>query len=141
MFYSCLHLSCVYIFFPSVTHQNFFSSLNNRVIFKLLASKSEGIRVQALKVLGYFLKYLSPKWVNSLLFGIKTNNTVNHISNNNRLTLFLKCNSCTWFSQIVYLTKCFSSGWSSYKYLAEISSQHTIKWVEVRFFFFLKWTV
>uniref|UniRef100_A0A8C1JQZ1 Neurobeachin n=1 Tax=Cyprinus carpio TaxID=7962 RepID=A0A8C1JQZ1_CYPCA len=32
-----------------------------RVIFKLLASKSEGIRVQALKVLGYFLKYLSPK--------------------------------------------------------------------------------
>ncbi|XP_056121045.1 lipopolysaccharide-responsive and beige-like anchor protein isoform X2 [Rhinichthys klamathensis goyatoka] len=32
-----------------------------RVIFKLLASKSEGIRVQGLKVLGYFLKYLSPK--------------------------------------------------------------------------------
>uniref|UniRef100_A0A672PHJ7 LPS responsive beige-like anchor protein n=1 Tax=Sinocyclocheilus grahami TaxID=75366 RepID=A0A672PHJ7_SINGR len=32
-----------------------------RVIFKLLASKNEGIRVQALKVLGYFLKYLSPK--------------------------------------------------------------------------------
>nr|XP_009289519.1 lipopolysaccharide-responsive and beige-like anchor protein isoform X4 [Danio rerio] len=32
-----------------------------RVIFKLLASTSEGIRVQALKVLGYFLKYLSPK--------------------------------------------------------------------------------
>ncbi|XP_030643537.1 lipopolysaccharide-responsive and beige-like anchor protein [Chanos chanos] len=32
-----------------------------RVIFKLLASKSEGIRVQALKVLGYFLKHLPPK--------------------------------------------------------------------------------
>ncbi|KAG7461716.1 hypothetical protein MATL_G00194080 [Megalops atlanticus] len=32
-----------------------------RVIYKLLASKSEGIRVQALKVLGYFLKYLAPK--------------------------------------------------------------------------------
>ncbi|XP_056418795.1 lipopolysaccharide-responsive and beige-like anchor protein isoform X2 [Hyla sarda] len=32
-----------------------------RVVYKLLASKSEAIRVQALKVLGYFLKYLSPK--------------------------------------------------------------------------------
>ncbi|XP_063074295.1 lipopolysaccharide-responsive and beige-like anchor protein isoform X2 [Engraulis encrasicolus] len=32
-----------------------------RVVFKLLASKSEGIRVQALKVLGYFLKHLPPK--------------------------------------------------------------------------------
>ncbi|XP_030597800.1 lipopolysaccharide-responsive and beige-like anchor protein isoform X2 [Archocentrus centrarchus] len=32
-----------------------------RVIYKLLASKNEGIRVQALKVLGYFLKHLSPK--------------------------------------------------------------------------------
>ncbi|XP_070768829.1 lipopolysaccharide-responsive and beige-like anchor protein [Enoplosus armatus] len=32
-----------------------------RVIYKLLASKSEGIRVQALKVMGYFVKYLSPK--------------------------------------------------------------------------------
>ncbi|XP_018416801.1 PREDICTED: lipopolysaccharide-responsive and beige-like anchor protein [Nanorana parkeri] len=31
-----------------------------RVVYKLLASKSEGIRVQALKVLGYFLKHLSP---------------------------------------------------------------------------------
>uniref|UniRef100_A0A3B5AGV7 Neurobeachin n=1 Tax=Stegastes partitus TaxID=144197 RepID=A0A3B5AGV7_9TELE len=31
------------------------------VIYKLLASKSEGIRVQALKVMGYFLKHLSPK--------------------------------------------------------------------------------
>lgn len=32
-----------------------------RVIYKLLASKSEGIRVQTLKVLGYFLKHLPPK--------------------------------------------------------------------------------
>ncbi|OCT99717.1 lipopolysaccharide-responsive and beige-like anchor protein isoform X2 [Xenopus laevis] len=32
-----------------------------RIVYKLLASKSEGIRVQALKVLGYFLKHLSPK--------------------------------------------------------------------------------
>lgn len=32
-----------------------------RVIYKLLASKSEGIRVQTLKVLGYFLKYLPTK--------------------------------------------------------------------------------
>ncbi|KAM9769828.1 lipopolysaccharide-responsive and beige-like anchor protein isoform 4-T4 [Menidia menidia] len=32
-----------------------------RVIYKLLASKSEGIRVQALKVMGYFLKSLPPK--------------------------------------------------------------------------------
>ncbi|XP_072262006.1 lipopolysaccharide-responsive and beige-like anchor protein isoform X2 [Pyxicephalus adspersus] len=32
-----------------------------RVVYKLLASKSEGIRVQALKVLGYFLKHLSAK--------------------------------------------------------------------------------
>ncbi|XP_044203171.1 lipopolysaccharide-responsive and beige-like anchor protein isoform X3 [Thunnus albacares] len=32
-----------------------------RVIYKLLASKSEGIRVQALKVMGYFLRHLPPK--------------------------------------------------------------------------------
>ncbi|XP_070683964.1 lipopolysaccharide-responsive and beige-like anchor protein [Pempheris klunzingeri] len=32
-----------------------------RVIYKLLASKSEGIRVQTLKVMGYFLKYMPPK--------------------------------------------------------------------------------
>uniref|UniRef100_A0A4W6EU02 Neurobeachin n=1 Tax=Lates calcarifer TaxID=8187 RepID=A0A4W6EU02_LATCA len=32
-----------------------------RVIYKLLASKSEGIRVQTLKVLGYFLKHMPPK--------------------------------------------------------------------------------
>lgn len=31
------------------------------VIYKLLASKSEGIRVQTLKVMGYFLKHLPPK--------------------------------------------------------------------------------
>ncbi|XP_069826018.1 neurobeachin isoform X2 [Dendropsophus ebraccatus] len=34
-----------------------------RVIYKLLASKSESIRVQALKVLGYFLKHLGHKKV------------------------------------------------------------------------------
>lgn len=34
-----------------------------RVIYKLLASKSEGIRVQTLKVMGYFLKHLPPKYV------------------------------------------------------------------------------
>nr|XP_020447361.1 lipopolysaccharide-responsive and beige-like anchor protein isoform X3 [Monopterus albus] len=32
-----------------------------RVIYKLLASKSEGIRVQTLKVMGYLLKHLPPK--------------------------------------------------------------------------------
>ncbi|XP_029007052.1 lipopolysaccharide-responsive and beige-like anchor protein isoform X4 [Betta splendens] len=32
-----------------------------RVIYKLLASKSEGVRVQTLKVMGYFLKHLPPK--------------------------------------------------------------------------------
>ncbi|KAF3852486.1 hypothetical protein F7725_005841 [Dissostichus mawsoni] len=32
-----------------------------RVIYKLLGSKSEGIRVQTLKVMGYFLKHLPPK--------------------------------------------------------------------------------
>ncbi|XP_026215325.1 lipopolysaccharide-responsive and beige-like anchor protein isoform X3 [Anabas testudineus] len=32
-----------------------------RVIYKLMASKSEGIRVQTLKVMGYFLKNLPPK--------------------------------------------------------------------------------
>ncbi|XP_035021709.2 lipopolysaccharide-responsive and beige-like anchor protein isoform X2 [Hippoglossus stenolepis] len=32
-----------------------------RVVYKLVASKSEGIRVQALKVMGYFLKHLPPK--------------------------------------------------------------------------------
>ncbi|KAI4901448.1 hypothetical protein NFI96_004876 [Prochilodus magdalenae] len=33
----------------------------SRVVYKLLASKSESIRVQALKVLGYFLKHLGHK--------------------------------------------------------------------------------
>ncbi|KAJ7409171.1 hypothetical protein WISP_116325 [Willisornis vidua] len=32
-----------------------------QVVYKLLASQSEGIRVQALKVMGYFLKHLAPK--------------------------------------------------------------------------------
>lgn len=36
----------------------------SRVVYKLLASKSESIRVQALKVLAYFLKHLGHKWVN-----------------------------------------------------------------------------
>lgn len=41
-----------------------------RVICKLLASKSESIRVQALKVLGYFLKHLGHKSVPFLLSGL-----------------------------------------------------------------------
>uniref|UniRef100_A0A667XTN7 Neurobeachin n=1 Tax=Myripristis murdjan TaxID=586833 RepID=A0A667XTN7_9TELE len=40
-----------------------------RVIYKLLASKSEGIRVQALKVLGYFLKHLPPKRKSEVMLG------------------------------------------------------------------------
>ncbi|KPP77129.1 hypothetical protein Z043_103467 [Scleropages formosus] len=32
-----------------------------RIVYKLLASESEGIRVQAIKVLGYFLRSLAPK--------------------------------------------------------------------------------
>uniref|UniRef100_UPI003AAC2120 lipopolysaccharide-responsive and beige-like anchor protein isoform X1 n=1 Tax=Centroberyx gerrardi TaxID=166262 RepID=UPI003AAC2120 len=40
-----------------------------RVIYKLLASKSEGIRVQALKVMGYFLKHLPPKRKSELMLG------------------------------------------------------------------------
>ncbi|XP_077379814.1 lipopolysaccharide-responsive and beige-like anchor protein isoform X5 [Festucalex cinctus] len=40
-----------------------------RVIYKLLASKSEGIRVQTLKVLGYFLKHLSPKRKSEIMVG------------------------------------------------------------------------
>ncbi|XP_078683645.1 neurobeachin-like isoform X9 [Branchiostoma floridae x Branchiostoma belcheri] len=38
-----------------------------RVIFKLLASASEGIRVQALKVMGYFLKNTNAKRKNELM--------------------------------------------------------------------------
>lgn len=48
----------LFIFFNNFLKCNFpFSS----VIYKLLASKSEGIRVQTLKVMGYFLKHMSPK--------------------------------------------------------------------------------
>lgn len=39
---------------------NFYSCFS-RLIYKLLASKSENIRVQSLKVLGYFLKHLGHK--------------------------------------------------------------------------------
>ena len=40
--------------------------LFNSVIYKLLASKNEAVRVQTLKILGYFLKNLQPKWVKTL---------------------------------------------------------------------------
>uniref|UniRef100_A0A8C3SGM0 Lipopolysaccharide-responsive and beige-like anchor protein n=1 Tax=Chelydra serpentina TaxID=8475 RepID=A0A8C3SGM0_CHESE len=40
-----------------------------RVVYKLLASKSEGIRVQALKVMGYFLKHLAPKRKAEVMLG------------------------------------------------------------------------
>ncbi|XP_042557814.1 LOW QUALITY PROTEIN: lipopolysaccharide-responsive and beige-like anchor protein [Dipodomys spectabilis] len=40
-----------------------------RVIYKLLASKSEGIRVQALKAMGYFLKNLTPKRKAEVMLG------------------------------------------------------------------------
>ncbi|XP_060102640.1 lipopolysaccharide-responsive and beige-like anchor protein [Heteronotia binoei] len=40
-----------------------------RVVYKLLASKSEGIRVQALKVLGYFLKHLALKRKAEVMLG------------------------------------------------------------------------
>ncbi|XP_023369234.1 lipopolysaccharide-responsive and beige-like anchor protein isoform X2 [Otolemur garnettii] len=40
-----------------------------RVIYKLLASKSEGIRVQALKAMGYFLKHLAPKRKAEIMLG------------------------------------------------------------------------
>ncbi|XP_035993420.1 lipopolysaccharide-responsive and beige-like anchor protein isoform X3 [Fundulus heteroclitus] len=46
---------------PGTMVQAFDQRNGIRVIYKLLASKSEGIRVQALKVMGYFLKSLSPK--------------------------------------------------------------------------------
>ncbi|XP_037621288.1 lipopolysaccharide-responsive and beige-like anchor protein isoform X12 [Sebastes umbrosus] len=56
-----------------------------RVIYKLLASKSEGIRVQTLKVMGYFLKYLSPKrkpevMLSSGLFSLLTERLMLHSS-------------------------------------------------------------
>uniref|UniRef100_A0A250Y8F8 Lipopolysaccharide-responsive and beige-like anchor protein n=2 Tax=Castor canadensis TaxID=51338 RepID=A0A250Y8F8_CASCN len=40
-----------------------------RAIYKLLASKSEGIRVQALKAMGYFLKHLAPKRKAEVMLG------------------------------------------------------------------------
>lgn len=40
-----------------------------QVVYKLLASKSEGIRVQALKVMGYFLKHLAPKRKAEIMLG------------------------------------------------------------------------
>ncbi|XP_075399825.1 lipopolysaccharide-responsive and beige-like anchor protein [Tenrec ecaudatus] len=40
-----------------------------RVLYKLLASKSEGIRVQALKAMGYFLKHLAPKRKAEVMLG------------------------------------------------------------------------
>ncbi|XP_066518418.1 LOW QUALITY PROTEIN: lipopolysaccharide-responsive and beige-like anchor protein [Hoplias malabaricus] len=46
---------------PSSMVQAFDQRNGIRVIYKLLASNSEGIRVQALKVLGYFLRHLPPK--------------------------------------------------------------------------------
>lgn len=45
-------------------HIGVFMLMFCRVVYKLLASKSESIRVQTLKVLGYFLKHLGHKWVN-----------------------------------------------------------------------------
>uniref|UniRef100_K7FJD9 LPS responsive beige-like anchor protein n=1 Tax=Pelodiscus sinensis TaxID=13735 RepID=K7FJD9_PELSI len=40
-----------------------------RVVYKLLASKSEGIRVQALKAMGFFLKHLAPKRKAEVMLG------------------------------------------------------------------------
>ncbi|XP_037353342.1 lipopolysaccharide-responsive and beige-like anchor protein isoform X2 [Talpa occidentalis] len=40
-----------------------------RVIYKLLASTSEGIRVQALKAMGYFLKHLAPERKTEVMLG------------------------------------------------------------------------
>ncbi|XP_036372416.1 lipopolysaccharide-responsive and beige-like anchor protein [Megalops cyprinoides] len=40
-----------------------------RAIYKLLASKSEAVRVQALKVLGFFLKHLPPKRKSEVMLG------------------------------------------------------------------------
>uniref|UniRef100_A0A8C0LS25 Lipopolysaccharide-responsive and beige-like anchor protein n=1 Tax=Canis lupus dingo TaxID=286419 RepID=A0A8C0LS25_CANLU len=40
-----------------------------RVIYKLMASTSEGIRVQALKAMGYFLKHLAPKRKAEIMLG------------------------------------------------------------------------
>lgn len=40
-----------------------------RVMYKLMASTSEGIRVQALKAMGYFLKHLAPKRKVEIMLG------------------------------------------------------------------------
>ncbi|CAL8331350.1 unnamed protein product [Lota lota] len=40
-----------------------------RVIYKLLASKNEAVRVQTLKILGYFLKHLQPKRKAEVMLG------------------------------------------------------------------------
>ncbi|XP_028833968.1 lipopolysaccharide-responsive and beige-like anchor protein isoform X3 [Denticeps clupeoides] len=54
---------------PSSMVQAFDQRNGIRVIYKLLASKNEGIRVQALKVLGYFLKHLPPKRKSEVMLG------------------------------------------------------------------------
>ncbi|XP_035386156.1 lipopolysaccharide-responsive and beige-like anchor protein isoform X3 [Electrophorus electricus] len=54
---------------PSSMVQAFDQRNGIRVIYKLLASKSEGIRVQALKVLGYFLRHLPPKRKSEVMLG------------------------------------------------------------------------
>uniref|UniRef100_A0A3B3BAU9 Neurobeachin n=1 Tax=Oryzias melastigma TaxID=30732 RepID=A0A3B3BAU9_ORYME len=63
-----------------------------RVVYKLLGSKSEGIRVQALKVMGYFLKSLSPKrktevMMSNGLFSLMTERLVLH-SNHFTMTTY-----------------------------------------------------
>lgn len=52
--YTLLCRDCVLL--PAFT-----ACVYSRVIYKLMASKSESIRVQSLKVLGYFLKHLGHK--------------------------------------------------------------------------------
>lgn len=63
----CLALSHCFLVFDKILNISYFISnfisLLFRVVYKLLASKSESIRVQALKVLAYFLKHLGHKWV------------------------------------------------------------------------------
>ncbi|KAG5286169.1 hypothetical protein AALO_G00011740 [Alosa alosa] len=54
---------------PSSMVQAFDQRNGIRVIYKLLASKTEGIRVQALKVMGYFLKHLPPKRKSEVMLG------------------------------------------------------------------------
>lgn len=59
----CLHSLSLGGSVLHVITKRLLSPLFCRVICKLLASKSESIRVQALKVLGYFLKHLGHKSV------------------------------------------------------------------------------